>query len=113
MSLFDIVDQDRVNRAVLTIGLALELDFREHGRFPPTLAELVAAGYLKSVPLDPFGKGEPMHYRLDGPSTDHAVLWSVGLEAVNQAGTLPTAKTDSHESPNTVFEIQAVRKSRS
>jgi hypothetical protein len=112
MSLFDTVDQDRVNRAAVTVALALELYFREHGRFPAALAELVNAGYLKSIPPDPFGKGEPIHYRLAGNSTDRAVLWSVGVDGGNQAGGLPTARTDSRFSPDTVFEIKAVRNSQ-
>jgi hypothetical protein len=112
MSLFDTVDQDRVNRAAVTIALALELYFREHGRFPAALAGLVNAGYLKSIPPDSFGKGEPIQYRLVGNSTDRAVLWSVGLNRGNQAGELPTARTDSRFSPDTVFEIKAVRNSQ-
>jgi hypothetical protein len=110
MSLFEIVDQDRVNRAAVIVGLALELYFREHGRFPAALSELVQAGDLKSIPLDPFGKGEAIHYRLVGNSIDHAVVWSVGPDGVDQAGELPAGKPDSH-SEHTVFEIKVVRKS--
>jgi len=111
-SLFDVDDQDRVNRAAVSVGLALQLYFREHGQFPQALAELVQAGYLKSVLLDPFGKGEAMHYRLEGSSTDHAVVWSVGLDGTNQEGKLPTAESDSLEKPSAVFEIRAVQKSQ-
>jgi hypothetical protein len=113
MSLFEIDDQDRVNRAVLVVGLALQLYFREHGRFPTALPELAHAGYLKSVPLDPFGQGEPIHYRLEGNSTDRAVLWSVGSDGINRAGKLPATQPESSENPNTVFEIRAVQKSQS
>ncbi len=112
MSLFEIVDEDRVNRAAVSVGLALQLYFREHGRFPAALSELVQAGYLKSIPLDPFGKGEPIHYRLIGKSTDRAVVWSVGPDGVNQAGELP-AGTPDPDSPPTVFEIRAIRKLKS
>jgi hypothetical protein len=111
MSLFDTVDQDRVNRAAVIVGLALELYFREHGRFPAALPELVQDGDLKSLPPDPFGKGEAIPYRLVGNSIDHAVVWSVGPDAVNQAGQLPAGKPDSRSGPETVFEIKAVRNS--
>jgi hypothetical protein len=112
MSPFDTVDQDRVNRAAVVVGLALELYFRERGRFPAALPELVQAGDLKSIPLDPFGKGEAIHYRLVGNLIDHAVVWSVGPDRVNQAGQLPAGTPDSRSGPDTVFEIKAVRKSQ-
>jgi hypothetical protein len=113
MSLFDTVDQDRVNRAAVIVGLALQLYFREQGRFPSALPELVQGGYLKSLPLDPFGKGEPIHYRLTGDTRDDAVVWSVGMDGINAAGKLPTTPNESRDIPNTIFEIKAVRKSQS
>ena len=113
MSLFDIVDQDRVNRASVVVGLRIELYFREHGRFPVALSELVHAGDLKSIPLDPFGKGEAMHYRLVGDSIDHAVVWSVSPDGLDQKGERSAGKPGSESESNTVFEIHAVRKSHS
>jgi hypothetical protein len=110
MSLFDMVDEDRVNRAAVSVGLALQLYFREHGRFP---AEPTQAGYLKSLPLDPFGKGEAIHYRLVGTSPDHAVVWSVGPAGINQAGEPPSGAPGSESRPETVFEIKAFRESHS
>jgi hypothetical protein len=112
MSLFDTDDRDRVNRIAVCVGLALQLYFREHGRFPAALAELVNGRYLKTIPPDPFGKGEAIHYRLVGDAADRVVLWSVGFDGNNQAGELPTAKTDSRVSPNTVFELKAQRMSQ-
>jgi hypothetical protein len=112
MWLFDSVDRDRVNQAAVLVGLALQLYFREHGGFPAALPELVHAGYLKSIPLDPFGKGEPIHYRLEGDAKDRAVVWSVGLDGSQAAGKLPTTPNDSYESQLTVFEIKAVRNSQ-
>jgi hypothetical protein len=111
MSLFETVDLDRVNRDAVSVGLALQLYFREHGHFPAALPELVQAGYLKSIPPDPFGKGEPLHYRLIGKSTDRAIVWSVGPDGVNQAGELPADTSDSRTRPETVFEIKGVAKS--
>jgi hypothetical protein len=113
MSLFEIDDHDRVNRAVVVVGLALQLYFREHGRFPAALPELAHARYLKSLPLDPYGQGETIHYRLDGNFTDRAVLWSVGLDGINRAGKLSATEPETRESTNAVFEIRAVQKSQS
>jgi hypothetical protein len=110
MWLFETVDQDRVNRAAVLVGLALQLYFREHGRFPEALPELVQSGCLKSIPPDPFGKGGPIHYRRQGDAKDRAVVWSVGIDGTNAAGKLPTAPNDSYESPITAFEIKAGRK---
>lgn len=72
--------------------------------------------YLKSIPPDPFGKGEAIHYRLVGKSTDRAIVWSVGRDGVSQAGQLPAEKPSAGEAESesrtrTVFEIKAVRKS--
>lgn len=40
---------------------------------------------------------------------DRAVVWSVGSGGQNQAGKLPATKSDSRFSPDTAFEIKAVR----
>jgi hypothetical protein len=34
--------------------------------------------YVKSLPADPFGKGEPIHYRLETTPRQQAIVWSVG-----------------------------------
>jgi hypothetical protein len=111
MWLFDTVDRDRVNCDAVIVGLALQLYFREHGRFPAALSELVQAGYLKSIPSDPFGQGEPIHYRLEGSAPDHAVLWSVSSDGIGTTRKPLAGKSDSRFSAGTVFEIKAVRKS--
>jgi hypothetical protein len=111
-SLFDVVDQEQVNRAAVIVGLGLELYYREHGHFPQTLSELTKVGTLKSIPLDPFGQGEPIHYRVEGNPADRAVVWSVGLDRITESGKLPTEKIDERISSVTVFEIKAPRKSQ-
>jgi hypothetical protein len=65
---------------------ALQLHEREHGEFPATLAELVKNGYLKSIPLDPFGKGEPFHFRREDGSRKGGVLWSVCVDGRDEEG---------------------------
>lgn len=66
--------------------LALQLNYREHGSFPASLAELVKNGYLKSIPIDPFGKGQAFRYRREPESHGAAVVWSVWIDGVDQAG---------------------------
>jgi hypothetical protein len=106
MYLFEVADHDQVNRAGVIVGLALQLYFREHGDFPLALPELVKAGYLRSIPLDPFGKGEPIHYRVEA-HPPRAIVWSVGLDGVNKAGKPSVVKGDERSSEDTVFEIVA------
>jgi hypothetical protein len=83
---FESTDRERTRQAALVLGLALELYHREHGHFPAALDDLVKAGYLKSIPADPFGKGEPFHYRLEADPKQGAVLWSVWIDGIDQNG---------------------------
>ena len=83
------VDRERTRQAALVLGLALELYHREHGQFPAALAELVEQKYLPSIPVDPFGKGEPFHYRREADPHQGATLWSVWLDGIDQHGTIP------------------------
>jgi hypothetical protein len=111
LSTFDTADRDRVNRAAVIVGLALQLYAREHGDFPAALPELVKAGYLKSVPLDPYGNGGPMHYRVEGKPAQQVIVWSVGLDGVAKDGKLPVEPVNERTSSITVFAIKAARKS--
>ncbi|HET6325856.1 MAG TPA: hypothetical protein VFG04_14360 [Planctomycetaceae bacterium] len=111
MFLFDTVDQDQVNRAAVITGLALQLYLRDHGRFPQAVSELVSARYLKILPRDPYGNGESIHYRLESKPPERAVVWSVGLGGISEAGELPAAKGDDRSTSDTVFEITAARQS--
>ncbi|HET6328193.1 MAG TPA: hypothetical protein VFG04_26145, partial [Planctomycetaceae bacterium] len=58
---------------------------------------LVSAGYFKSVPADPFGKGEPFHYRR-GANSIEGLLWSVWIDGVDQGGKA-IADTAPEQSP--------------
>jgi type II secretory pathway pseudopilin PulG len=82
----DSTDRERTRQAALVLGLALELYHREHGRFPAVLDAIVKAGYLKSIPADPFGKGEPFRYRLEADPKQGAILWSVWIDGIDQNG---------------------------
>jgi hypothetical protein len=76
----------QTRRAGLILALALQLHYREHGEFPAALNELLVNGYLKSIPIDPFGKGEPFRYRLESGPKSAAIVWSVWLDGVDQGG---------------------------
>ncbi|HET6329081.1 MAG TPA: hypothetical protein VFG04_30640, partial [Planctomycetaceae bacterium] len=80
------VDVAQARRGGLLLALALQLHYREHGEFPASLDELVKNGYLKSIPADPFGKGEAFHYRLNGAPSRDAVLWSVYTDGIDNGG---------------------------
>ena len=67
---------------VLLLQLALRAHQLERGAPPPNLQALVPA-YLKAVPADPFGAGEPLRYRTDGASY---TLWSIGSDGVDDGG---------------------------
>jgi hypothetical protein len=108
-TMFDVIDIERVNHAELVLDLALQLHLREHHQFPATLGELVRNGYLKSLPADPFGKGEPFHYRREPNVRDGAVVWSVGEDGVDQHGQVEVIRGKSKGRGDRVFKIHAPR----
>ena len=68
----------------LLLKLGLQAYQKEHaGQFPKALPELVAGGYLKTLPSDPYAKtvGEPFRY---DPAT--GTVWSVGGDGVDNGG---------------------------
>jgi hypothetical protein len=79
-------DLFQTRREGLILALALQLHYREHGSFPASLDELVKKGYLKSIPIDPFGKGEPFRYRLEPGPKGAAIVWSVWLDGIDRGG---------------------------
>jgi hypothetical protein len=105
----DSTERERARQAALVLGLALELYHREHGRFPDALDELVKAKYLKSIPADPFGKGEPFHYRRDSESRKDAILWSVWTDGIDQGGKLEADPQREGEPGDKIFRIAAPR----
>ena len=68
--------------ALWLVALALHAYQLEHKAFPATLGEL-APDYLKQIPADPFGGGEPLRYRRAGTSY---LLWSVGPDSIDNNG---------------------------
>jgi hypothetical protein len=83
---YETQDIFETKRAGLLLALALQLHYREHGFFPASLEDLVKNRYLKSIPVDPFGKGEPFRYRREPGTHGAAVVWSVWLDGIDQGG---------------------------
>jgi hypothetical protein len=82
-------------RRILVTALALERYREQHGSYPKTLAALVP-DKLKDVPLD-FMDGKPLRYDLteDG----HFVLYSVGLDCVDNGGDMRHPETTAFQGP--------------
>jgi hypothetical protein len=77
---------------LLMIDLAIRLFRERHERLPDTLDEL-APDFLTAVPIDPFS-GKPFVYRRDG---DEYALYSVGVDAVDDDGKLPSQRWELDE----------------
>jgi hypothetical protein len=110
IAFFESIDRERTRQAALVLGLSLQLYHREHGQFPATLDELVKGGYLKSIPADPFGKGEPFHYRREADPLQGAILWSVWTDGIDQNGKIEVSRDREGASGDKVFRIASPRK---
>jgi hypothetical protein len=73
-------------RRLLITAIALERYRVRHGAYPGTLA-LLTPEILTAVPLD-FMDGQPLRYRLTGDG--HFLLYSVGLDGVDDGGKMPS-----------------------
>ncbi|HVU09543.1 MAG TPA: hypothetical protein VHG89_13500 [Verrucomicrobiae bacterium] len=79
-------------RRILITAIALERYRGKFGSYPETLAKL-APEFLKVIPPD-FMDGQPLRYRLvDG----HFILYSVGLNCVDDGGKFPTRPKNVEE----------------
>ena len=74
--------RDETQTTLLEVQLALRAFKLERGVFPAKLAEL-APTYLKKVPRDTFGSGEPLYYRKAGKSY---LLYSIGPDGKDDGG---------------------------
>ena len=99
--LVGLIERAHINEARGVLGdrtLMLQLALRayklENGVYPPTLKSLVP-NYLSAVPADPFGGGEPLHYKLNGKNY---VLWSIGPDGVDDDGK-PIPPSASRKTP--------------
>ncbi|MCY2929235.1 MAG: hypothetical protein NTV86_07010 [Planctomycetota bacterium] len=97
------------NLRMAATALAMRLYEVEKGRPASGLADLVAGGYLKAVPADPFSdKGEPIRYKA-GPK--QPLLYSVGKNGLDEGGafTLDADGGVDKDSPDIVFFLHGDR----
>jgi hypothetical protein len=75
-------------RRLVITAIALERYYEKYHSWPPTLDKLVPE-FLENMPVD-FMDGQPLRYRL----TDygHFLLYSVGLDCVDDGGQMPMSK---------------------
>lgn len=86
--------ESEARRRLVVIAIALERHHHRHGAYPKSLEKL-APDLLKTIPVD-FMDGQPLRYR---PTDDgHFVLYSVGLDCVDDGGLMP-----SHEERSPVY----------
>ena len=76
-------------RRLIIAAIALERYHNRHGTYPQTLSELVPE-ILPAAPVD-FIDGQPLRYRLTGDS--HFILYSLGLDCVDNQGTMPSHRS--------------------
>ncbi len=69
---------------LLLLRLALRAYRVQNGAYPAQLSAL-APGILKQLPVDPFGAGEPLRYRVAG---DSYLAWSIGPDGIDNGGAL-------------------------
>lgn len=97
-------------RRLAATALAMRLYEVEKGNSPAALGDLVAAGYLKEVPADPFSdKGEPVHYKTD---PKQPVLYSIGKDGKDDGGTFKLNTDGDVDSPDVVFFLNGDRPTR-
>ena len=75
--------RDLAGDRVLMLRLALRAYRLENGSYPSSLHALTPR-YLKAVPADPFGGGEPVRYKRSAQSYR---LWSIGPDEIDNGGT--------------------------
>ena len=72
----------RVDRDGLITTIAVLRFEKEKGRLPSSLGDVVEAGYLKSVPMDPFSDGALSYKQTD----EGFVLYSAGPDLIDDGG---------------------------
>lgn len=75
--------RERTDSAALIVTIAILRYKAEKNEYPASLEKLVAAGYIKEVPIDPFS-GNPLVYKR---TADNFILYGVGENFVDNGGT--------------------------
>ncbi|MCJ7776712.1 MAG: hypothetical protein MUP16_00110, partial [Sedimentisphaerales bacterium] len=83
--------ETRAKTEALIAVLAILRFKADNYRLPVTLDELVALGYLKSIPIDPYSDG-PLIYKRTG---DNFALYSVGEDFEDDGGLAPASFTST------------------
>lgn len=82
-------EQERARQAMLEVILAAEWYRREHGTFPESLEEMVAAEMLSSVPIDPMSlKGGFVGFERNPENPLQAKVWCAGHNGTDEGGAL-------------------------
>jgi hypothetical protein len=82
---FSAQDREAARQGLLEALLALQFYHRERNEYPDSLDNLVGI-VLDIVPVDPFGNGEPLHYRREQDPAEGCTIWSIGPDGVNDDG---------------------------
>jgi len=93
--------QNEVGNRLLTMQLALQAYRGEHGAYPSTLAALVSAGYLHTLPDDPFALTGTFHYQTR--KTGY-LLYSLGPDCTDEGGT-PITDTKDPTKPAKALQL--------
>jgi len=81
---FDITYGNKSLHEATVVVLAMRRWRLERGGYPERLSELVTAGFLDKVPMDPYSDGELVYKRSDGDF----LLYSFGLNFADDGGTV-------------------------
>ncbi|HEY5042451.1 MAG TPA: hypothetical protein VIK53_10655 [Verrucomicrobiae bacterium] len=90
-SLLGVAAETEARSRILITAIALERYRGRHGEYPATLDALTPE-FLKSVPVD-FMDGQPLRYQL--MDEGHFVLYSIGLDCVDDGGLIQTPEQRS------------------
>jgi len=88
VGLFGRTAEAEARRRIIVAALAIKRFRARHGSYPKSLADL-APEFLKTVPID-FIDGKPLRYSLGDDG--HFLLYSIGLNCVDEGGKLPKLK---------------------
>lgn len=89
-------DRDVSRQVLLETALALQIWYREHDEFPESLEPLVGS-ILETLPIDPFGKGEPIRCRREPDAASGAKIWSIGDDGVDDDGSVDINKANGRK----------------
>ncbi len=87
LRLFQSYHQTKTQEQAFLATLAVLRFKNDNNHLPDTLNELISAGYLKSIPLDPYSNGS-LVYRAEG---NNFTLYSVGENFKDDGGQAPTS----------------------